>query len=102
MFPWLCLWSPQFLVHYPFSGAVTQDIQTDWFSQYVKGKAGDADTERSAVAVASYGKQLGLITELLLALAAQQQAALPEAAQASRDRLQAIQNAITALKKATA
>lgn len=101
MFPWLWLYAPQFLVHYPFSGAVTQDIQTDWFSQYVKGKAGDADTERSAVAVASYGKQLGLITELLLAVAAQQQS-LPEAAQTSRERLQAIQDAIAALKKATA
>lgn len=99
MYPWLWLWSPQ--IHFPWSGSVAQDIHpdTNWFTAHIQGGAGDADVERGAFAVASYGKQLGLITEVLLAVAEQQAALAPEA-DAALDRLRKIKTAIDAIKPA--
>jgi hypothetical protein len=69
MFPWLWLFAPQ--VHLPWSGSVAQQIAPDthWFFSGISPGAGDARIEEKAFAVASYGKQLGLITEVLLELA---------------------------------
>ena len=69
MFPWLWYWAPQ--VHFPWSGRVAQQIAPDthWFFGGIRPGAGDARIEEQAFGVASYGKQLGLITEVLLALA---------------------------------
>ena len=99
MFPWLWLFAPQ--VHYPWSGAVAQHIapETDWFFAGIAPTAGDSRIERQAFEVASYGRQLGLITEVLLDLAAQ----LPPRSAKGREslaRLQAIQAAIETLKQA--
>lgn len=53
------------IVHWPWSGSVTQDI-----SPSLLFKAGDGDTElRVLREVASYGKQIGKLTEVLLAIA---------------------------------
>jgi uncharacterized protein len=53
------------VVHWPLSGAVTQDIHPSLLA-----KAGDDETEvRVLREVASYGKQLGVLSDLLLALA---------------------------------
>jgi hypothetical protein len=63
--------APQF--HFPFSGGVSQAIDPDitWFQNLIRPGAGDARIERRAFEeVASYGKQLGLITEVLLEQAA--------------------------------
>jgi hypothetical protein len=55
-------YSPE--VHWPFSGAVTQDIQASLLN-----KAGSNEIEvRVLREVASYGKQIGVISELLLAV----------------------------------
>lgn len=55
-------YSPE--VHWPFSGAVTQDIQASLLN-----KAGNNEIEvRVLREVASYGKQIGVIGELLLAV----------------------------------
>jgi hypothetical protein len=99
MFPWLWLFAPQ--VHYPWSGAVAQHIapETDWFFAGIAPTAGDPRIERQAFEVASYGRQLGLLTEVLLDLAAQ----LPPRSAKGREslaRLQAIQAAIETLKQA--
>ena len=62
-------WSPQ--IHFPWSGGVKQHIEPDltWFSNWITPGAGNAAIEEKAfTSVASYGKQLGLITEVLLAL----------------------------------
>lgn len=66
MYPWLWFWAPQ--VHFPWSGAVSQNIEpnTTWFSSLIKPGAGNAQIERRAFEVASYGRQFGLITEVLL------------------------------------
>lgn len=63
-------WSPQ--IHFPWSGGVAQHIEPDlnWFSHWITPGAGNAGIEEKAFTdVASYGKQLGLIIEVLLALA---------------------------------
>jgi len=72
MFPWFFVWSPQ--VFLPLSGSVAQQIEpnTNWFIDNIDPSAGDARIEQQAFGVASYGRQLGLISEVLLDLAAQQ------------------------------
>jgi len=83
MYPWLWFWAPQ--VHLPWSGDVAQRIDptTHWFFQGIRPGAGHARIEEQAFDVASYGKQLGLITELLLDVARRSEGApSPEAAEA--------------------
>lgn len=75
MFPWLWVWAPQ--LRFPFSGDVTQDIEpsVSAFFKSIRPDAGNARIEERAFAVASYGKQLGLLTDLLIEVA---QRALPD------------------------
>jgi hypothetical protein len=83
MFPWFWFFAPQ--VHFPWSGSVAQQIAPDthWFFSGIAPGAGDARVEEKAFAVASYGKQLGLITEVLLELAQQS----PQASAAAADSI---------------
>lgn len=99
MFPWLWQWSPQF--HFPLSGSVAQRIDPDAFFGAIPPWAGDGAMEQKAFEVASYGRQLGLITELLLDLASQQPPATP-AGRKAQARLAEIQARIEALKTANA
>jgi hypothetical protein len=99
MLPWLWLFAPQ--VHLPWSGSVAQQIAPDthWFFSGIAPGAGDARIEEQAFAVASYGKQLGLITEVLLALAQES----PKASAAAKDsiaKLERIRAEIERLKGA--
>jgi hypothetical protein len=64
MYPWLFCWAPR--VHFPFSGGVAQQIDPSWFFDAIRPGAGNGEVEKQAFDVASYGKQLGLITEVLL------------------------------------
>ena len=88
MYPWLWFWAPQ--VHLPWSGDVAQRIDptTHWFFQGIRPGAGHARIEEQAFDVASYGKQLGLISELLLDLTEPGQNALPPKAAEARRELQ--------------
>ena len=72
MFPWLWFYSPQFQFQLPFSGSVAQRIEPDtrWFFGGIPAKAGNGDVEKEAFEVASYGRQLGLISEVLLSMTA--------------------------------
>ena len=89
-------WAPQ--IHFPWSGGVMQQIDPDltWFSHWITPGAGNAAIEEKAFnSVASYGKQLGLITEVLLALVDESHvAAEPRAV----DELRRIQSRIEMLK----
>lgn len=69
MNPWLVFWAPQ--LHLPFSGSVAQRIEpnTNWFFDAIPPTAGDSQVEKKAFEVASYGRQLGLITEVLIDIA---------------------------------
>lgn len=100
MFPWLWQWSPQF--HFPLSGSVAQRIDPDAFFGAIPPWAGNGRVEQQAFEeVASYGRQLGLITELLLDLAAQQPP-VTAAGQEAQRRLGEIHARIEALKKGAA
>lgn len=74
-------WSPQ--IHFPWSGGVMQHIdpELNWFSRWITPGAGNPGVEEKAFTeVASYGKQLGLIIDVLLALVQQSGlAAAPDA-----------------------
>ena len=69
MLPWFWLWAPRF--NYPWSGNFAQDISPDttWFFGAIKPEAGNGDVEKEIFEVVSYGRQLGLITEVLLSVA---------------------------------
>lgn len=89
-------WAPQ--IHFPWSGGVMQQIDPDvtWFSNWITPGAGNAAIEEKAfTSVASYGKQLGLITEVLLALVEETKLT---AQQKSVEELRRIQNRIEMLK----
>jgi hypothetical protein len=95
MYPWLWIWNPQF--HFPWSGSVAQRIEPITLFDSIKADAGDGAIEKKAFDVASYGRQLGLITEVLIGLAEKQQALPPEAA-ASLERLKGIRDRIKIIK----
>jgi hypothetical protein len=97
MYPWNVFWAPQFQL--PFSGSVAQRIEpeTSWFFDGIDPASGDPKIERKAFEVATYGRQLGLITELLLDLS-EQTSPRTQAGRESRQRLQRIQARIEALK----
>jgi len=99
MVPWLWFWAPQF--HFPWSGSVAQHIEpnTTWFSDLIQPGAGNARIEEKAFATASYGKQLGLITEVLIDVAQGVAALSPEATK-SLQSLQTIKTRIDAIKSA--
>lgn len=98
MFPWLWLWAPQ--IHGPFSGAVTQDIAPETFFGAIPPAAGDGRIERRAFELASYGRQLGWLTEALLAQAGRTQAVGAEQGAAALDKLERLHGRIDALKRA--
>jgi hypothetical protein len=97
MNPWLMLWSPH--LHLPLSGNVAQHIDpdTNWFFAGIAPTAGDSAIERKAFDIATYGRQLGLINEILLDIAASHPPTT-EQGRASLERLQTIQTQIDALK----
>jgi hypothetical protein len=61
---------PYGIFAWPFSGNVSQRISTPWFSPAVTvNYAGDAAIEQRVVSdIASYGKQLGWLNEIVLAM----------------------------------
>ena len=66
MYPWLWFWAPR--IQFPFSGALSQWVEpsADWFFGSIPPQAGNGEIEKRIFDVASYGRQLGLITEVLL------------------------------------
>ena len=95
MVPWLWFWAPQF--HFPFSGSVAQRIEPDFFSN-IRPEAGNGDVERQIFDVASYGRQLGWITEVLLAQTAGNAIPKTQAAQ-SLTKLKAVYREVEAVKQ---
>jgi hypothetical protein len=65
---------PFWIFRWPFSGNVNERITAPWFSPSLTvNYAGDARIEdRVVTEVASYGKQLGWLTEIAIALAKKQ------------------------------
>jgi hypothetical protein len=98
MYPWLFFWAPQ--VHFPWSGNVSQDIEpnTTWFADMIRPGAGNARIEEKAFGVASYGKQLGHLTDLLIELAAQPGTSLSPDGMKTLSSLREIRQSIEAIK----
>jgi hypothetical protein len=98
MYPWMFwLWAPQ--VHFPWSGDVRQRIEPDinGFFSGIKASAGNSEVERKAFEYATYGKQLGLVTNLLLDIA-EQQKPVGEKAIKAKEKLAEIKDHIETLK----
>jgi hypothetical protein len=89
-------YDPLWMFRLPLSGDVNQRITAPWFSPAITvNYAGDAAVEdRVVTEVASYGKQIGWLTEVALALAKNQ----PPPAKTMR-RLEAAARDIEAIKK---
>jgi hypothetical protein len=88
MYPWIWFWAPQ--VHFPLGGDVTQRIDpVAQFLQAIPASAGDASVEEQAFGIASYGKQLGWITDVLLDVAK----AAPPASAAAKKSLRQLKQA---------
>ena len=81
MIPWLWFWSPQY--HFPFSGSVAQRIEpdTNWFFAGIRPEAGNGEVEKEIFDTATYGRQLGLISEVLLAMAGSQKVSQEQASE---------------------
>ncbi len=77
MFPLFWFWAPQF--RFPLGGDVAQDIEPrlDAFFNAIPARAGNGRIEGQAFRVASYGHQLGVLSELLLDLLQRQPELLP-------------------------
>lgn len=72
MFPWT--FYRDLYYRFPFSGDVAQRIEPeiDWFFGKIPPEAGDAEVEKAVFSqIAAYGKQLGILTDVVLALADQ-------------------------------
>ena len=97
MYPWSLLWAPQ--VYLPWSGDILQriDPSTNWFSDMIRSDAGNAEIEKKAFEIASYGKQLGLITEILIDIA-EQVTPKTDAGRESLRRLKGIREQIESMK----
>lgn len=97
MNPWQNVWAPN--VNFPWSGSVAQRIepQTNWFFDAIGKDAGDGRIEKKAFEIASYGRQLGHITKVVLALAKDRKD-LGKEGQASLEALTAIKEAIDEIK----
>ena len=68
MIPWYWIWSPN--LYFPWSGSVVQDNAPDlsWFFGAIRPEAGVGSIEKEVFETASYGKQLGLILDVLVPL----------------------------------
>ena len=71
MTPWIFWWAPSLRLQLPLGGDVTQEIEPSlsWFFDAIPPSAGNGRIERRAFDTASYGRQLGWITEVLIGLA---------------------------------
>lgn len=66
MFPWFFYWAPQ--LHYPWGGAVNQNIAPSAFFGAIKPAAGDGTVEHAVFDYASYGRQLGMLSDVVMVL----------------------------------
>jgi hypothetical protein len=95
VFPWLWIFAPQ--TYWPLSGAVTQDVSLDAFFRGIKPGAGVPGIEQRVFEHASYGKQLGWLTEVVIDAVDRQGAPSADAREAL-DRLKALRADVERIK----
>jgi hypothetical protein len=98
MYPWLFLWAPQY--HFPWSGAVSQDISPDTFFGAIAPEAGDGELEHEIFKTASYGKQIGILNDVVLSLLSET-SGKPRTVEGKHaiEQLQRTANKVDAIKK---
>lgn len=99
MLPSYWIWSPQ--VYFPFS-KWNQEVapDTSWFFGSIPPQAGVGSVEKEVFEVASYGRQLGQIMDVLvpIAQAMQEQGALPPKARDALPKLTSLYDRIEEVK----
>lgn len=70
MFPWLFLWAPYYAPNtiYPWGGAVRQAFSLDTFFDSIAPNAGDGTVEHAIFDYASYGRQIGTLSDIVAIL----------------------------------
>ncbi len=97
MFPWIVNWSPD--LRFPFSGSVKQDIAPETVFGAIEPSAGIPQVEREVfTSVAAYGKQLGILSEVVLALA-DPASVSAEDAKCALEQLKTIRAQVEAVKR---
>lgn len=92
MLPWL-----QSNFNFPLSGDVNQKIEPDWFFGTIDSEVGDSEIEKEIfLKVASYGKQIGMLAEVLLSIAENQK--LNEKDIKTLSKLKELQDKVEAIK----
>jgi len=103
MKPWFSYLYPQLYLPFSFINAQNIEPNTNWFFSSIGAKAGNGSVEQKIFEHASYGRQLGLIIEVLLGMIQKldninitdKDGELFH----SLDRLKTINDAISAIKK---
>ena len=95
MFPWLWIFAPQ--TYWPLSGAVSQDLSPEAFFRGIKPGAGVPAIEQRVFEQASYGKQLGWLTDVLAEAIDPAALRSPEA-RASLESLRTLQAKVARIK----
>jgi len=65
MAPWFLLWAPYYA---PLSGQVQQAFSLDAFFGSIAPAAGDGNIERAVFSYASYGRQIGMLSDVVAIL----------------------------------
>lgn len=70
MFPWYFMWAPYFAPQWtsPLGGAVTQAFSLDAFFGAIDPGAGNGNVERAVFNYASYGRQIGTLSDTVALL----------------------------------
>jgi hypothetical protein len=70
MFPLLFLWAPYFAPHtiYPWGGAVRQGFALETFFGSIDPEAGNGNVEHAIFKYASYGRQIGTLSDAVAIL----------------------------------
>lgn len=107
MWPWFWFLTPNTYfpwhgnINFPLSGSVTQDLSQTWFEQQIRNSpsAGDPIQEERIFEIASYGQQLGIITDILLDLAKSEGALSSTDGQKAFEHLQKIHTKVEQIKQ---
>lgn len=106
MWPWFWFLTPNTYfpwngnINFPLSGSVTQELTQSWFDQNIRRDgAGEPVQEQRIFELASYGKQLGIITDILLDLAGTQNALKSAEGQKALRQLQQIHEKVEQIKQ---
>ncbi len=97
MFSWNFLWLPQY--HFPFSGTLAQEVapDTQWFFGSIPPRAGDGRIEKEVFEANSYGRQIGILSDVLMSMV-EPESLTPDEAKRALERFKAVYRDVEAIK----